>query len=97
MLERSKETSEFENKEQTARKELENFKQRSKPLERDQRISNAVRENENKERTDRTLKFQKANRPKEIREFATKEQTIRKRIREFHKKQRTAPKRLESD
>ena len=32
---RSKETREFENKEQTARKELENFSRRSKPLERD--------------------------------------------------------------
>ena len=32
---RSKETREFQNKEQTARKKLENFSRRSKPLERD--------------------------------------------------------------
>ena len=34
---RSKGNREFQNKEQTARKRLENFSRRSKPLERDQR------------------------------------------------------------
>ena len=36
---RSKETKEFQRKEQTARKRLENFSRRSKPLERNYRIS----------------------------------------------------------
>ena len=37
---------EFDNKEQIARNELENFNRRSKLLERDQRVSKETRDNE---------------------------------------------------
>ena len=48
-----KKTRELENKEQTAQKQLQSFRRRSKPLERDKRVSNETREFENKGQTAR--------------------------------------------
>ena len=46
-------TREVKNKEQTARKNLGSFRRRSKPIERDERLSKEAREIENKEQTAR--------------------------------------------
>ena len=68
---------EFENKEQTARKETEKFTRRSNALQRDSRIPKKTRELANKEQTVRTElanSEQGANRSKETREIENKEQ-----------------------
>ena len=91
-----KETREIENKGQTARKELANFRRRSKPLERETwRISKETSEVEIKQQKARkgTTEFQKKDWGiwKETREIETREQTARKELESF----RTRSKQLE--
>ena len=85
-------TGELENKEQTARKELESFRRRSKLLDRDERVSKETREETRK------VQNKEQNRSKGTSDFQNKEQAscsetareFRKRLENFHTRSKTA-------
>ena len=70
-----KESREFENKEQTARKRLENSKTRRKLFEREEGIGE-----QGANRSKETREFENKAHSKETRQFENKGQTARKRV-----------------